>query len=203
MPPMNTFLNRLLALRIADQNALFAAFDAILSSILERAAVLGRPGPGHGGHRRRRPGGPGRGGDPHRHGHGRADQDHHFQVRTGGRWRRPTRPWPGSTADAAVYVVNAKSRRAGLVVKGLTTTDDDDRLVPAVRIIRPEKRTIAPLKGFEELAWEAVGEAVWRAAWDAEVAEADPWHTRQLVLVTGCCCRSGRACPPRRPRSGG
>ena len=28
MPPMNTFLNRLLALRIADQNSLFAAFDA-------------------------------------------------------------------------------------------------------------------------------------------------------------------------------
>jgi hypothetical protein len=39
MPPMNTFLNRLLALRIADQNALFAAFDQILSSILERAAT--------------------------------------------------------------------------------------------------------------------------------------------------------------------
>ncbi|WP_372787013.1 strawberry notch-like NTP hydrolase domain-containing protein, partial [Phenylobacterium sp.] len=37
MPPMNTFLNRLLALRIADQNALFAAFDEILSGILERA----------------------------------------------------------------------------------------------------------------------------------------------------------------------
>src|SRR5271168_5188460 len=41
MPPMNTFLNRLLALRIADQNALFAAFDKILSAILERAAQAG------------------------------------------------------------------------------------------------------------------------------------------------------------------
>ena len=38
LPPMNTFLNRLLALRIADQNALFSAFDSILggSGILER-----------------------------------------------------------------------------------------------------------------------------------------------------------------------
>ena len=38
---MNTFLNRLLALRIADQNSLFSAFDEILTSILERAAASG------------------------------------------------------------------------------------------------------------------------------------------------------------------
>ncbi|HQR91632.1 MAG TPA: strawberry notch C-terminal domain-containing protein, partial [Caulobacter sp.] len=41
MPAMNTFLNRLLALRIADQNSLFSAFDEILTSILERAAASG------------------------------------------------------------------------------------------------------------------------------------------------------------------
>jgi len=41
MPPIHTFLNRLLALRIADQNALFADFDRILSGILERAAASG------------------------------------------------------------------------------------------------------------------------------------------------------------------
>ena len=32
---------RLLALRIADQNSLFSAFDEILTSILERAAASG------------------------------------------------------------------------------------------------------------------------------------------------------------------
>jgi hypothetical protein len=41
LPPIHTFLNRLLALRIADQNALFADFDRILSGILERAAGSG------------------------------------------------------------------------------------------------------------------------------------------------------------------
>src|SRR6202012_660269 len=35
------FLNRLLALRIADQNSLFAAFDSILAAILERAQASG------------------------------------------------------------------------------------------------------------------------------------------------------------------
>ena len=38
---MNTWLNRLLALRIEDQNALFETFDAVLTSILERAAASG------------------------------------------------------------------------------------------------------------------------------------------------------------------
>lgn len=41
LPPIHTFLNRLLALRIADQNALFADFDRILSGILDRAAASG------------------------------------------------------------------------------------------------------------------------------------------------------------------
>ena len=71
------------------------------------------------------------------------------------------------------------------MVQGLTTTNDDDRLIPAVRLIRPEKRSIASLKGFEESAWEDAGEAAWRTAWDAEIAQADPWVSRDLVLVSG------------------
>ena len=30
-----------------------------------------------------------------------------------------------------------------------------------------------------------MGEAAWRAAWDAEIAQADPWISRELVLVCG------------------
>ena len=75
--------------------------------------------------------------------------------------------------------------RAALVVRGLTTIDDDDRLTPAVRLIRPEKRTIASLKAFEESAWDGVDETPWRAAWAKELSEADPWVTRELVLVCG------------------
>src|SRR5690606_899926 len=41
LPPMNTFLNRVLALRIADQNAIFEDFEKILDGILERAAAAG------------------------------------------------------------------------------------------------------------------------------------------------------------------
>jgi hypothetical protein len=91
----------------------------------------------------------------------------------------------GLDRDGVIFAVNSKSGRAALVVQGLTTTNDDDRLIPAVRLIRPEKRTIASLKGFEESAWEDAGEVAWRAAWEAEIAAADPGVSRDLVLVSG------------------
>ena len=108
-----------------------------------------------------------------------------FQVRTRRELTSPDEALAGLERDGVVFAVNSKSGRAALVVQGLTTTDDKDHLIPAVRLIRPEKRTITSLKGFEESAWEATGEAAWRAAWDKEVAEADPWITRDLVLVSG------------------
>jgi hypothetical protein len=185
MPPMNTFLNRLLALRIADQNALFAAFDEILSSILERAAQSGLLDRGMedivaddlavtGEEVVRKDAVT-----------GAETKLLRFQVRT----KRELTPADGALAgldpDGVIFAVNSKSGRAALVVQGLTTTNDDDRLVPAVRLIRPEKRTITSLKGFEESAWEATDETRWRAAWDRELADADPWVTRDLVLVSG------------------
>jgi len=185
MPPMNTFLNRLLALRIDDQNRLFVAFEQILGSILERASSSGALD--------------------------RGTEDIladdlevvseevirtdtlsgaqtkilKFQVRTQRVLETADEALAGLDPEALTFVVNAKSQRTGLVVKGLTTTDDDDRLVPAVRIIRPDRRTITALKTYEESAWEPVDGAVWRGSWDAELARTDPWHTRQLVLVTG------------------
>jgi hypothetical protein len=185
LPPMNTFLNRLLALRIADQNALFAAIDLLLSSILERAAQSG--------------------------GLERGMEDIvaddvvvageevvradavtgaetrllRFQVKTRRELTGADEALAGRDLAAVACAVNAKSGRAALVLLGLTTTDDDDRLVPAVRLIRPEKRSVATLKAFEESAWENVSPEVWRAAWEREVGEADPWITRDLVLICG------------------
>ncbi len=185
MPPMNTFLNRLLALRIADQNALFAAFDQILASILERAAQSGRLDRGmediladdlvildEEAVRKDAV-------------TGAETKLLRFQVRTRRELITADAAQAGLDLDGVVFAVNRKSGRAALVVQGLTTTDDDDRLVPAVRLIRPEKRTIASLKGFEESAWEGTDAASWRAAWERELAEADPWITRDLVLVSG------------------
>ena len=185
LPPMNTFLNRLLALRIADQNALFAAFDEILSSILERAAQSGLLDRGMEdivadnvvltGEEVVRTDAV----------TGAETKLLRFQIRTRRNLTAADEALAGLDPAGVIFAVNSKSGRAALVVQGLTTTNDDDRLIPAVRLIRPEKRTIASLKGFEESAWEAVPQGEWRAAWDKELAEADPWITQDLVLVCG------------------
>lgn len=185
LPPMTTFLNRLLALRIEDQNGLFAKFETILGGILEKAAAAGALD---------------RGmedvvaDDLEVLGEEVLRKDLttgaqtlllRFAVRTRRALISADEALAGQDVNGLIFAINSKSRRAALVVQGLTTTDDNDRLIQAVRLIRPEKRTITPLKAFEESAWEAVDEETWRDAWAAEVAATDPWVSREIALVTG------------------
>ena len=140
-------IERMLALRIADQNALFEDFDRILSGILERAAASG---------------------DLDR---GLEDieaeelevlgqETIRTDVSTGAetalvtfslRVRRDILRSDDALARAAdiahQMVVNAKSGRAAIAELGLTTATDEDRLVAAVRLIRPDGRqTLAEKK---------------------------------------------------------
>ncbi|MCR5881218.1 strawberry notch C-terminal domain-containing protein [Phenylobacterium sp. J367] len=130
MPPMNTFLNRLLALRIADQNSLFAAFDAILGSILERAQASGALDRGME--------------DIVADDVVISDEEvirtdavtgaetrlTRFQVRTVRQLTSAEDALTGLDRDGVIFAVNSKSGRAAIVVQGLTTTNDDDRLIP-------------------------------------------------------------------------
>ncbi len=185
LPPIHTFLNRLLALRIADQKALFADFDAILSGIVDRAAASG---------------------DLDR---GLEDieaealevverETIRTDARTGAEtalvtFRLRIRRALLSSQDAAAsiealslrLVINERSGRAAMAELGLTTTTEADRLVAAVRLIRPDGRQTLPQAAFEESAWKPAERSAWSAAWDEEVAGTDPWRTRQLTLATG------------------
>ena len=188
MPPMHTWLNRVLALRIADQNALFEQFEAILGGILERAASSGKLE------------------------RGMEDVEAHelsvvseevirtdastgaetrlvtFEVRT----RRSIRTAEDALArvahlDPAAWsrVVNSRTGEAAIVERGLTTMDDKDRLVEAVRLIGHLRERLNMAKTFAESAWEVADEPVWRAAFGTQVAATDPWRTHELILVTG------------------
>lgn len=185
LPPIHTFLNRLLALRIADQNALFADFDAILSGVLERAAASGELDRGLE--------------DIEAEALEVIDAETiRTDVATGAetalvtfelKVARDLLPADAASAQAKTgpcrFVVNARSGRAAVAELGLTTTTDDDRLVPAVRLVRPDQRGVMPEKAFAESAWAEADAATWRTIWDAEVAAADPWRTRRLTLATG------------------
>lgn len=187
LPAMNTFLNRLLALRIADQNALFRDFEAILAGVLERAAASGELE--------------------------RGIEDVLAEqlelaseevVRTDSasgaetkllrfvlKTRRELMSLEAAQAKAdalgaaAGFVVNSRTGRAALVEHGLTVLDEDDRLARAVRLIRPEKRTLVAEAAFAEAAWAPAPREAWAEAWGRELAETDPWRTRELVLATG------------------
>lgn len=185
LPPIHTFLNRLLALRIADQNALFADFDRILSGILERASASGDLDRGLEDIEAEELA-------------VAAEETIRTDVSTGAETALVTfelkvrREIVGSDAalDAANgfafrLVVNGRSGRAALAELGLTTTTDDDRLVPAVRLVRPDHREVTSEKAFGESAWVEIEEPAWRAVWDAEVEQTDPWRTRRLTLATG------------------
>ncbi|WP_309630346.1 bifunctional class I SAM-dependent methyltransferase/DEAD/DEAH box helicase [Brevundimonas sp.] len=185
LPPIHTFLNRLLALRIADQNALFADFDRILSGILERAAASG---------------------DLDR---GLEDIEAEELDVTGEEVIRTDVSTGAETAlitfslkvrrellasdDALMcaedvaheLVINQKSGRAAIAELGLTTSTDENRLITAVRLVRPDDRQTLPEKAFDESAWKPAEVGQWRRVWDEEVAGTDPWRTRELTLATG------------------
>ena len=185
LPPIHTFLNRLLALRIADQNALFADFDRILSGILERAAASGDLDRGLE--------------DIEAEELEVTDQETiRTDVSTGAKTALITfslkvrreilhaddaLDWVQDVAHQ--LVINEKSGRAAIAELGLTTSTDENRLVTAVRLIRPDDRQTMPEKAFEESSWKAVGTAEWRPVWNEEVAGTDPWRTRELTLATG------------------
>jgi protein-L-isoaspartate O-methyltransferase len=185
LPPIHTFLNRLLALRIADQNTLFEDFDSILSGILERAAASGDLDRGLE--------------DIEAEELEVTDQETiRTDVSTGAMTDLVTfslkvRREILSSEDALTWieglgcepVVNEKSGRAALAEHGLTTTTDEDRLVPAVRLVRPDARQTLPEKAFGESAWKPAPIPDWRRIWDEEVAGTDPWRTRELTLATG------------------
>ncbi|WP_339913146.1 bifunctional class I SAM-dependent methyltransferase/DEAD/DEAH box helicase [uncultured Brevundimonas sp.] len=185
LPPIHTFLNRLLALRIADQNTLFEDFDRILSGILERAAASGELD---------------RGLEDIEAGELEVlDQETiRTDVSTGAetalvtfslRVRRDILNPDDALARVAdiahQLVVNAKSGRAAIAELGLTTATDEDRLIAAVRLIRPDGRQTLPEKTFGESAWKPAAIDDWRRVWDEEVAGTDPWLRRELTLATG------------------
>ena len=199
-PPMHTFLNRLLALRIEDQNALFAAFETILSGVLERAASRGLLEHGledivaedlfvKGEEVIRRDAGA-----------GAETRLVAFEVRTRRALLTADEALARQAGTPVARVINAKSGRAALAVSGLTSVDDDDRLMEAVRLVRPDAKSLVAARTFAESAWEAASEGAWRAAWDAQVAAADPWVTQDLTLATGLLLPVWRSLPERRTR---
>jgi hypothetical protein len=185
LPPITTFLNRLLALTIAMQNILFTVFEQLLSAKVESAISAGSYDLGletlvadsftvTG------------------------SEPIYIHPATGAETRLLTvamreRNQPVSLDMAlellrepgARPLVNARSKRAAVQLPARSVMLDDGEVERRIRLIRPMEKLNFALGHLAETSWEEVGEREFAATWQAEVAVVDEFAASELHIVTG------------------
>ncbi|MDP3159232.1 MAG: strawberry notch family protein, partial [Reyranella sp.] len=185
LPPITTFLNRLLALTIELQNTLFGVFEDLLRAKIEGAQASGTYDIGvetltaeslvvtdrrtlyvH----------------PETHAE--------TQVFT---LRRRERNRPFSLAEAldraddprAVLLVNAQSGRSAVQVTAPSLVLDDGEVERRVRLLRPMERTAMSLAALDQTHWEQANRVAFTEAWERELIEIPAFTESDLHVVTG------------------
>jgi hypothetical protein len=185
LPPITTFLNRLLALTIAMQNLLFTAFEQLLSAKVESAMASGTYDVGLETLTA----------DSFTVAHSETIYTH---PSTGAETRLLTiavreRNQP-VTIDKALdllrepgarSLVNSRSKRAAVQLPARSLMLDDGEIERRVRLIRPMEKLYLSVAHLPETSWEPAGEAAFRAAWAAEIAQVPEFDTSELHIVTG------------------
>jgi predicted RNA methylase len=185
LPPITTFLNRLLALTIDLQNTLFSAFEDLLQAKIDGARAAGTYDVGvetltaeslvvtdrralyvH----------------PET-----AAETQVFTIRRRERNRPFTLTQALDRADdpRAVLLVNAQSGRAALQVPAPSVMLDYGEVERRVRLLRPMERTAMSLAALAHTHWERADRAVFAEAWERELADIPPFTDSDLHIVTG------------------
>jgi hypothetical protein len=185
LPPITTFLNRLLALTIAMQGILFTAFEELLAQRIEGAIAAGVYDLGLETLRA----------ESFRITDARVIYTHpgsgaETQLLTIAEKRRNT---PTSLADAldwlddpkAQLLVNSRSGRAAVQVPATSLMLDDGNIEPRLRLIRPTEASTVPAKIMEDTHWLEADRAAFSAAWTAELAEVPEFSESTLHIVAG------------------
>ena len=185
LPPITTFLNRLLALTIELQGILFTAFEQLLAAkvagaiasgvydlgletltaesfvVTERTSIYTHPATGAEAllltiaERRR---------------------NRPLSLDEALRW--------GDEADARL-LVNDRSGRAAVQLAAPSIMLDDGEIERRVRLIRPMEQHHASFKMMAESYWREVGRADFSAAWRQEVSEVPEFAESTLHMVSG------------------
>ena len=192
LPPMPRFLNRLLALPIDEQNQLFAELEARIAENIEQAieagsfevgvetvradslAIAGRetlfehPGTGAVTElveivRRDRL-------EP-------LDADTALGI---GAREPDTR-----SGDKPRLAVNARSKRAAVLLPAPSRMFDDGGVQERVRLVRPATRETMARAELDASNWRRADEARWRALWEHEIAELPTHRESRFWLAAG------------------
>jgi hypothetical protein len=185
LPPITTFLNRLLALTIDLQNVLFTAFEQLLTARIEGAVASGTYDVGLETLRA----------ESFVVTDRRTIYDH---PGTGAETRLLTitqrqRNHPVSLDDAlarlsdrqAVLLVNERSGRAAVQLPAASVMLDDGEIERRVRLIRPMDQHTVPLSMMAESHWIEADRGRFAAAWLAELAEVPQFTESTIHVVAG------------------
>ena len=185
LPPITTFLNRLLALTIELQGILFSAFEQLLQARIDGAIASGTYDMGLETLK--------------------AEsfivtdrQVIHTHPGTGAETRLLTlterkRNQP-VTLDAALaelddprarLLINERSGRAAVQVPTTSVMLDDGEIERRVRLIRPMEAMNIPVRAMGETHWIEADRAAFTTAWKAELAEVPEFTDSILHMVTG------------------
>ena len=84
------------------------------------------------------------------------------------------------------FMLNEKSGKAALVEKARSLMEDDGELLPRVRLIRPIRTDYMLVKDLEESAWKEIPRTKFTELWNTEVEEALTRTTTEMIyLATG------------------
>jgi hypothetical protein len=185
LPPITTFLNRLLALTIDMQAVLFSAFEELLDQRIEGAIAAGVYDLGLETLRA----------ESFRVTDARVIYTHpgsgaETQLLTIAEKRRNT---PLSLADAldwlddpkARLLVNSRSGRSAVQAPATSLMMDDGTIEPRLRLIRPTEASTVPAKIMEDTHWLEADRTAFAAAWTAELAEVPEFSETTLHIVAG------------------
>jgi hypothetical protein len=185
LPPITTFLNRLLALTIELQNTLFGVFEDLLRAKIEGAQSSGTYDVGV----------------ETLTAESLVVTDRralYIHPQTGAETqvftiRRRERNRPFTLAEAleraddprAVLLVNSQSGRAAVQVPAPSVMLDDGEVERRVRLLRPMERTAISLAALDQTHWERADRAAFAQAWGRELAEVPAFTETDLHIVTG------------------
>ena len=185
LPPITTFLNRLLALTIDLQNILFTAFEQLLTARIEGAIASGTYDVGL-----------------------ETLTAESFVVAD----RETIYTHPGTSAETrlltitqrernrpvtlddalarladprAVPLVNSHSGRAAVQSPARSLMLDDGEVERRVRLIRPMEHPTIPLATMPQTHWREVDRSTFACAWEAEVAEVPEFTDSEIHIVAG------------------
>jgi len=190
LPPMPRFLNRLLALPIAEQNELFAELEERIAANIEQAVEAGTY-------------------------HAGVETVRADSLVVAGRETLYEHPGTGAStelveilrrdrleptgADTALamgerepgpdgrprLVVNTRSKRAAVLLPAPSRMFDDGGVQERVRLVRPATRETMARAELEASNWRRADEGHWRMLWEHEIGELPTHRESRFWLAAG------------------